>query len=100
MINNKSDTSELTEGIRRLNHLARIFRKRRIDSGALTLASTQVKFSFDQETHNPTDVSFYEYFETNYLVEEFMLLANVSVSEKILSHFPAVSILRKHSTPK
>jgi exosome complex exonuclease DIS3/RRP44 len=29
-----------------------------------------------------------------------MLLANISVSEKIFSIFPAISVLRKHSTPK
>lgn len=39
-------------------------------------------------------------FETNSLIEEFMLLANVAVAEKITSHFPSNSILRKHSSPK
>ncbi len=29
-----------------------------------------------------------------------MLLANVAVAEKIVSHFPSISILRKHSSPK
>jgi exosome complex exonuclease DIS3/RRP44 len=39
-------------------------------------------------------------YETNSLVEEFMLLANVSVAEKILNRFPAISILRRHQEPK
>lgn len=34
------------------------------------------------------------------MVEEFMLLANVSVAEKILTSFPVSSVLRKHSSPK
>ena len=68
--------------------------------GALTLASNQVKFTFDDETHNPTDVRMYAQYETNSLVEEFMLLANISVAEKILSRFPAISVLRRHSEPK
>jgi exoribonuclease R len=34
------------------------------------------------------------------MVEEFMLLANCSVAEKILKHFPCNSILRRHSQPK
>ena len=38
--------------------------------------------------------------ETNYLVEEFMLLSNISVAEKIYSRFPALSILRRHTQPK
>lgn len=59
-----------------------------------------MKFSFSDETHNPTDVSLYQLMETNYLVEEFMLLANVYVAEKILYHFPSNSVLRKHTSPK
>lgn len=71
-----------------------------MEAGALTLASNQVKFSFDAETHNPTDVRMYSFYETNSLVEEFMLLANVSVAEKILERFPAISVLRRHQEPK
>ena len=100
MIDDTNDHSEITESIRNLNKIAKIIKGRRVQNGALSLASTQVKFSFDEETHNPTDVSFYKMFETNYLIEEYMLLANVAVAEKIVTHFPSVSILRKHSTPK
>lgn len=32
------------ESVRRLNELAKIFRKRRMDAGALTLASPEVQF--------------------------------------------------------
>ena len=34
------------------------------------------------------------------MIEEFMLLANVAVAQKIIQHFPANSVLRKHSSPK
>lgn len=80
--------------------MGKLLKKKRIEKGALQLASTQVKFKFDESTHNPTDVSFYDLLDTNSMVEEFMLLANVSVAAKTLSHFPGKSILRKHSTPK
>ena len=42
ILDDASDQSELAKSIKGLNHLARIFRKKRVDSGALTLASTQV----------------------------------------------------------
>jgi exosome complex exonuclease DIS3/RRP44 len=100
MIDNPSNMSELAVSVRNLNKLAKIIRGRRMADGALTLASTQVKFSFDDETHNPTDVSLYNLVEANYLVEEYMLLGNIYVAEKILTHFPSNSVLRKHSTPK
>jgi exosome complex exonuclease DIS3/RRP44 len=41
---------------RNLNMLAKKLKQKRVDNGALTLASTQVKFTFDDETHNPVDV--------------------------------------------
>lgn len=54
----------------------------------------------EDDINNPTDVSYYNLFPTNSMVEEFMLLANVSVASKILENFPSSSVLRKHSTPK
>lgn len=116
------------ESVRRLNDLAKIFRTRRMDAGALTLASPEVRYSWsscvswiastvgtskylctraarwsssrhtnhvdnrflqvrfvlDSESQNPTDVQMYALKETNALVEEFMLLANITVGKKIL----------------
>ena len=34
------------------------------------------------------------------MVEEFMLLANVSVASKIFESYPTSAVLRKHSSPK
>lgn len=33
------------------------------------------------------------------MVEEFMLLGNISVAEKILSEFPDCAVLRRHPAP-
>lgn len=37
--------------------------------------------------------------ETNSMVEEFMLLANISVAKKILEEFPECAVLRRHPEP-
>jgi exosome complex exonuclease DIS3/RRP44 len=37
--------------------------------------------------------------ESNALVEEFMLLANITVAKQILKHFPTLSLLRRHQAP-
>jgi len=89
----------VSESVRALNRLARIFRARRIDEGALTLASPEVRFKLDSESQNPTDVQAYMLKEANALVEEFMLLANITVSKKILRHFPSLAVLRRHQPP-
>ncbi|KAM1062439.1 hypothetical protein EV2_027524 [Malus domestica] len=89
----------LTTDLRNMNSLAKIMRARRIERGALTLASAEVKFEIDTETHDPLDIGMYQIREANQMVEEFMLAANVSVAEKILKHFPLCSLLRRHPTP-
>ncbi|XP_028079897.1 exosome complex exonuclease RRP44 homolog A-like isoform X3 [Camellia sinensis] len=46
----------LTTDLRNMNVLAKVMRQRRIDRGALTLASAEVKFQIDTETHDPLDI--------------------------------------------
>ncbi|KAK4782897.1 hypothetical protein SAY86_007271 [Trapa natans] len=89
----------LTTDLRNMNALAKKMRLRRIEKGALTLASAEVKFQIDTETHDPLDIGMYQIREANQMVEEFMLAANISVAEKILKHFPVFSLLRRHPTP-
>lgn len=85
--------------IRSLNMLAKKIRQRRMDKGALTLASPEVRFALERDSQDPVDVELKELKETNALVEEFMLLANISVAQKIFETFPDVSVLRRHSHP-
>ena len=86
--------------VKNLAKLSSLFRKRRIEAGALTLASPEVKFTLDDsESLNPTDVQSYTLYQSNALVEEFMLLANVTVAKKILRHYPTLCILRRHPSP-
>ncbi len=89
----------VTCSLRRLNQLAKILKRRRIDKGALTLASPEVRFEVDSETHDPIDLQTKELRETNSLVEEFMLLANISVASHINEAFPHCALLRRHPSP-
>lgn len=66
---------------------------------ALVLASPEIRFQVDSETHDPIDVETKKIRETNSMVEEFMLLANVSVAEKIEKEFPECAMLRRHPAP-
>lgn len=89
----------VTESLRRLNRLAKILKEDRIEKGALTLASPEVRFEVDSETHDPIDLQTKQLKETNSLVEEFMLLANISVAKYICEHFPRCALLRRHPAP-
>ena len=78
----------LTESLRGLNFLAKKLKSKRLEAGALTLASVEVRFHLDSETADPIQLYTKELKETNSMVEEFMLLANCSVAEHIKNEFP------------
>lgn len=99
LIDDTSKHDNITKSLRYLNKLAKILKKHRIDNGALVLASPEIRFQVDSETHDPIQVEAKKMRETNSMVEEFMLLANVSVAEKILQEFPECAMLRRHPQP-
>ncbi|XP_036396599.1 exosome complex exonuclease RRP44 [Megalops cyprinoides] len=98
-IDDTSMNDDITKSLRGLNKLAKILKKKRIENGALTLSSPEVRFHIDSETHDPIDLQTKELKETNSMVEEFMLLANISVAQKIYDEFSECALLRKHPAP-
>lgn len=93
-IDDGSQNDELTQGMRTLLMLSKKLRQKRMDAGALNLASPEVKIESESETSDPIDVKTKKMLETNSLVEEFMLLANISVAGKIYEAFPQTAMLR------
>ena len=65
-----------------LNDLAKQFRKKRFDNGAINFSSTEVRFKLD-EHGKPIGIVVKESKDAHKLIEEFMLLANKSVAEYI-----------------
>ncbi|KAL6037875.1 hypothetical protein STEG23_028466 [Scotinomys teguina] len=98
-IDSTAMNDDITTSLRGLNKLAKILKKGRIEKGALTLSSPEVRFHMDSETHDPIDLQTKELRETNSMVEEFMLLANISVAKKIHEEFSEHALLRKHPAP-
>ncbi len=98
-IDDQSNQDELTKGMRALLQLSKKLKQQRLDAGALNLASPEVKVHMDSETSDPGEVEIKKLLETNSLVEEFMLLANISVARKIFNEFSQTAMLRRHSPP-
>ncbi|CAD6889893.1 unnamed protein product [Tilletia controversa] len=97
---NKKLNDPLTQAVRLLNELAIKLKAKRMSAGALNLASPEVKIHMESaESSGPIDVEQKELLETNSLVEEFMLLANCSVAERIYETFPQTAVLRRHVPP-
>ncbi len=65
-----------------LNTLAKELRRRRYQQGALEFDRAEVRFEID-ETGKPVSVYFKESKDANKLIEEFMLLANLTVAESV-----------------
>ncbi|KAI9710981.1 MAG: exosome catalytic subunit dis3 [Bogoriella megaspora] len=98
-IDDKSQQDELTLGMRALMMLSKKLRQKRMDAGALNLASPEVRVETESETSDPMDIKSKQMLDTNSLVEEFMLLANISVAQKIYESFPQTALLRRHAAP-
>merc|ERR1712079_176307 len=99
-IDNEKDESDITKSLRILLKLSRILKQRRVENGSLVLASSEVRFNVDSETADPIEVQAKVPRETNSMVEEFMLAANISAAERIFKDFPDCAMLRRHpSTP-
>ncbi|KAK4051726.1 Translational repressor [Microbotryomycetes sp. JL221] len=81
-----------------LNTIARHLRKRRFDGGALRIDNVKVSFKLG-EHGLPEDCDSYIRKESNELIEEFMLLANMSVAGKIAAGLPDQALLRRHESP-
>ena len=83
---------EYYEEISTLNRLAQKMREKRFTAGAIDFQQAQVHFRLD-DNGKPLSVYFSESNESHQLIEEFMLLANRTVAEKIGKKTP-------NSTPK
>ncbi len=82
-----------------LDRLAKIMRKKRMDSGAISFDKVEVRFRLD-EKNEPEGVYFKEAKDANKLIEEFMLLANRKVAEFIGAQKPKKTfIYRVHDEP-
>lgn len=101
-IHNGFTVSDIADVIVRLQKIAIILRADRKSKGALKIDQPKLMFLFGKENQRmeaPIDFAKYTTKDSNRLIEEFMLLANINVAKFIHSHFPDISLLRQHDAP-
>lgn len=85
-----------------LDALAQRMRKQRFKKGAINFSSSEVRFKLDT-TGKPVGIMIKESKESHQLIEEFMLLANRLVAEKVaktkVNKQPVPCPYRVHDTP-
>ena len=79
------NSAELTEAILTLNKLAGILKEARFKAGAINFERPEMKVDID-ETGKPVGVYQKISKEANFLIEEFMLLANRTVAEYVATN--------------
>ncbi|MFS2186855.1 ribonuclease R [Mucilaginibacter sp. Mucisp84] len=94
---------DFKEEIFKLNALAYKLRDRKFKNGAISFETTEVKFKLD-ETGKPTGVYVKERKDAHKLIEDFMLLANRKVAERVSKMGKGkhryTFVYRVHDSPK
>ena len=90
--------AQCAEDVRALHAIAQAMRGQRFASGSIRLDNIKLMFERD-ECGNPESMWTYVTKEANWLVEEFMLLANRSAAKMLTEVYPESSFLRRHAPP-
>ncbi|CAL8278406.1 unnamed protein product [Lota lota] len=91
---------EVHQAVLHLHDIAKQLRAQRFEGGALRLDQLKLSFTLDKESMMPQGCYVYQYRDSNKLVEEFMLLANMAVAHQIYRSFPQQAMLRRHPPPQ
>jgi DIS3-like exonuclease 2 len=85
----------------RLMHAVAMARRRlRFENGALALHGIKLTFQLDTDGQTPLLTAPYPIRDSNRLVEEFMLLANFLVAQRLITHASRRALLRNHGEPQ
>lgn len=88
--------TQISKSVVVLNRIARNLRLKRFQDGALRIDQVKMKYELDRETGYPTGYTIEQRGEANFLIEEFMLLANMSVAKIIHAHCKELAFMRRH----
>ncbi|RZC43250.1 DIS3-like exonuclease 2, partial [Asbolus verrucosus] len=100
VIHNGFTPEYLTKVVNNLQMIAVNLREKRKQNGALQINQVKISFSLDPSTGQPSDFWIYTNKAAHRLIEEFMLLANMTVAKRIYEAFPDLAFLRLHEAPK
>jgi len=93
---------QVVESLRNLHKLGMARRAMRFDpksGGALSMSAVKMSFDLDMDTGNPIGVKRYPMYDTNSMVEEYMLLANYLVAQRLIEGARSNAFLRHHPPP-
>ncbi|KAL7531929.1 hypothetical protein ACHAXR_008498 [Thalassiosira sp. AJA248-18] len=90
---------DVASDVRLMHKVAMARRKLRFDNGALALNGVKLAFQLEEDGTTPKLCAPYPIRDSNRLIEEFMLLANYLVAQRLITHAHGRALLRNHSPP-
>ncbi|XP_017785598.1 PREDICTED: DIS3-like exonuclease 2 [Nicrophorus vespilloides] len=98
ILNDCATFVEVCEAVRTLNRLAHRLREKRVKNGAIRI--DQIKLGFTLDGNGDPDSYYVQQMrDANRMIEDFMLLANMTVARRIHDDFPQMAFLRCHDEP-
>ncbi|CAK9834422.1 DIS3-like exonuclease 2 [Anthophora retusa] len=91
--------NDLSIKVNILHDLATQIRTKRFQNGALQINQPKLNVRIDRITGLPISYSIEEQQDSNRLIEEFMLLANITVATHLYDTIPETALLRNHREP-
>ncbi|KAL3786259.1 hypothetical protein HJC23_005337 [Cyclotella cryptica] len=90
---------EVAADVRLMHKVAMARRKLRFENGALALNGIKLSFQLEEDGVTPKMCAPYPLRDSNRLIEEYMLLANFLVAQRLITHAKGRALLRQHSPP-
>jgi len=91
--------NQVAHDVRLMHKVAMARRKLRFENGALALNGIKLTFQLGDDGQTPMLCEPYPIRDSNRLIEEFMLLANYLVAQRLITHAGGLALLRQHSPP-
>jgi DIS3-like exonuclease 2 len=90
---------EVAADVRLMHKVAMARRKLRFENGALALNGVKLAFQLEDDGTTPALCEPYPIRDSNRLIEEYMLLANYLVAQRLITHAGGLALLRQHAPP-
>ena len=85
--------------VRLMHKVAMARRALRFQNGALALNGIKLTFQMGEDRKTPSLCEPYPIRDSNRLIEEYMLIANYLVAQRLITHAGGLAVLRQHMPP-
>ena len=92
--------AHVANNVRKLSQICERIRLKRRENGSLDIRKTSLSFDLNLLTQEPEAMRTQSSCNSKRLVEELMLMANMSVGREVSRDHPFIALLRKHPSPE